>query len=256
MPGMVDTGYIDSGEMSFNDDGSFELFVSATPKEGNWLKMSPNTRLMVVRQIFGDRQGEEIAQLSIECQNPQRENNNLDVDTFPTQLLGTVAFVENTANLFIDWMSIYRDQHLNRLPEDDQVRCRNAGGDANIHYYQSYWKLAPDEALVVHLQDIPDCESWNLQLSNYWCESMDYRFFPASVNKQTVACEEDGSVIIVIAHDDPGPDYPNWLNTCRHDQGGMLGRYIRATDPPAEMPCQLVEFSALASLKPQLLNQV
>ena len=61
-----------------------------------------------------------------------------------------------TSNLFIDWMEIYDAKHLNQLPSDDQERCQRAGGDANIHYLQSYWKLDPDEALVIEADRIPD----------------------------------------------------------------------------------------------------
>ena len=29
----------------------------------------------------------------------------------------------------------------------------------------------------MHLREIPECQTWNLQLSNAWMESLDYRFF-------------------------------------------------------------------------------
>ena len=58
-------------------------------------------------------------------------------------------------------------------------------GDPNICYYHSYWKLAPDEALVIEVTP-PECESWNFQLDNHWMESLDYRYFtPSRVNKHT-----------------------------------------------------------------------
>ena len=43
------------------------------------------------------------------------------------------------------------------------------------------------------------------------------------------------------AHRDPGPGYPNWLDTCGHDQGGMLGRYVGSIRPPREMPARVVK---------------
>jgi hypothetical protein len=146
----------------------------------------------------------------------------------------------------IDWMERYR-KHLNGLPEDDQVACQTAGGDPNVHYYQSFWKLAPDEALVVRFTDIPECQTWNLQLSNYWMQSLDYRFSRTWVNKFTAEYDKEGSVEIVIAHEDPGPRYPNWLDTCGHDQGGMLGRYIGAQNPPKELEAKVVAFRELAN---------
>jgi hypothetical protein len=242
---MLDTGNLDSREMHFEPDGRFEILVSCKKQPGNWLPMQATTRFMVVRQTFGDRTQERIAELSIECLNPERRYNTLRPEALEGALQNAVRFVENTANLTLLWQARYKRDHLNRLPEDDQVLCQNAGGDPNIHYYQSYWNLAPDEALLVHLADIPECQTWNLQLSNSWMQSLDFRFFPISVNKYTAHYGTDGSVDIVIAHENPGPKYPNWLDTCGHDQGGMLGRYVGAKTYPKQMPCRLVKLAEL-----------
>jgi hypothetical protein len=242
---MVDTGHIDSSQMRFEPDGAFEILVSREKKAGNWLPMTERTRSIVVRQTFGDRAKERIAELEIECLNPGRATNTLRIETLGPSLQRAVGFVRSTIELTNLWQDRYKRNHLNRLPEDDQVLCQNAGGDPNIHYYQSYWKLAKDEALLVHLRDIPKCQTWNLQISNAWMQSLDYRFFRISVNKFTARYEPDGSVRIVIAHEDPGPKYPNWLQTCGHDQGGMLGRYVGAQDPPKEMPAVVVTLAEL-----------
>jgi Protein of unknown function (DUF1214) len=241
---MVDTGYIDSRQMTFNPDGSFEIVASATKKPGNWLPLAPTSRSVIVRQTFGDRKTEKIADIQIECLNPERENNNPTPESVERGLIGAASFVKNISNMTIAWEELYR-KHINQLPSDDQERCQRAGGDANIHYYQSYWKLADDEAMFVHLDDIPDCQTWNLQLSNYWMQSLDYRYFKVCVNKHTAHYEPDGSVKIVIAARDPGPKYPNWLNTLHHGEGGMLGRYVGAKVFPKEMKSKVVKLSEL-----------
>jgi hypothetical protein len=243
---MTSTGEIDSTTIEFKADDTFELLLSSTQKPGNWLPMTHASRMIVVRQTFGDRRKEEIAVLNIECLNPERENNTLRPEELEAQFAGALGFVSNTANLGINWMERYR-KHLNQLPEDDHELLYRSGGDPNIHYYQSFWKLAPDEALLVHLTDIPECETWNLQLSDYWMESLEFRFFDVCVNKFTAQYEEDGSVFIVIAGSDPGLRYPNWLNTTGHDQGGMLGRYVGSTNPPKEMGARVVKLSELQS---------
>jgi hypothetical protein len=183
--------------------------------------------------------------MRIECLNPDRPNNTLDPAALEAQLQGALMYARNTANLGINWMEMYRTTTLNQLPIHDQAFLQAAGGDPTITYYQSYWKLAPDEALLVHITDLPECATWNLQIANYWMECLDYRFFQVSVNKFTARYEDDGSVIIVIAHKDPGKQYPNWLNTLGHDQGGMLGRYVDAKAQPPEMPARVVKFADL-----------
>jgi hypothetical protein len=109
--------------------------------------------------------------------------------------------------------------------------CQRAGGDANIYYHNSCWSLARDQALVIETTP-PECATWNFQISNSWMESLDYRYHRVHLNKFTASYEQDGSVRIVLAHDDPGPSWPNWLETCDHAQGAMLFRYVGAREYP------------------------
>ena len=244
---MKSTGEIDSSQMTFNDDGTFEILMSTKPKPGNWLKMTEDSTNMVVRQTFGDRKKEKRAELEIECLNPERPNNNLDPEQFETQLGGALTFVESTMNLGLMWTLDYKERTLNELPLHDQAILHAAGGDPTIHYYQSHWALAPDEALAVHIKGLPECQTWNLQLSDFWMEALEFRFFDISVNKFTARYEDDGSVKILIAHEDPGPGHPNWLNTLGYSEGGTLGRIVGADGGwPDEWHTEVVKFADVA----------
>jgi hypothetical protein len=247
---MWPTGQIDSRAMKIEPDGSFEILVSREKKPGNWLPMTDETTCMIVRQTFNIREQETPATYQIECLNPDkgRDGDTLDPLEIEPSLERAVSFVSQTADLFINWMEIYEENHLNELPPDDQERCQRAGGDANIHYLQSYWRLAPDEALLIEADRIPAEGTWNLQLSNYWMESLDYRNHRIHVNKSTAHYEPDGSLRIVIAHEDPGPGFPNWLYTCRHDQGGMLFRWIEAQGDHPPVRTRVVKHAELAGL--------
>ncbi len=242
---MEPTGQIDGRQLRVEADGSFEILVSCKPQLGNWLPMKPETTSLIVRQTFFDRQREEPARYGIECLNREGENR-VDPAALEATLLRCVAFVRGTANLFVDWMNDYA-KHLNRLPSDDQARCQAAGGDANIHYCQSFWKLAPDEALLIEPTRIPECDAWNLQISNFWMESLDYRYHRICANGHNSVREADGSLRIVLAHENPGPRFPNWLETTGHEQGGMLWRWIGAREYPP-IRTRVVKFAELARL--------
>jgi hypothetical protein len=152
-----------------------------------------------------------------------------------------VRFIEGSATLFCDWSQDYQ-KATNRLPKADQELCRRVGGDPNICYYNGYWEIEPGEALVVVLPRIPECESWNLQLCNYWMESLDYRYETIHINKFTARPEPDGSVRSVIAHRDPG--IPNWLSTTGHRVGTTFFRWIGAKEH-VDRQTRLVELDAL-----------
>ena len=244
---MASTGEIDSSQMSFNEDGSFEIWMSKQKKAGNWLPMTDASSNIVVRQTFGNRRQEKRAEFEIACLNPERANNNLIPEELEGRFGQALAFLENTVKLGLTWTRQYRETTLNRLPSHHQPTLYAAGGDPTIHYYQSHWELAPDEALAITIEGMPDCQTWNLQLSNYWMESLEHRFFDISVNKFTARYEEDGTIKILIAHEDPGPSHANWLNTLGHDQGGMLGRIVGAEGGwPEAWKTEVIRFADLA----------
>ena len=227
---MLPTGQLDGDQLDIGVDGTFEIIVGSQPEQGNWLLMQATTTQLIVRETFSDRAAQQPARLSIERLGPA-EDDALDPALLEQRLSRAVAFVSGTSNLFIDWMARYA-AHANALPSDDQTICQRAGGDANIHYCQSRWQLGPDEALVIEIDHLPRRGSWNFQLSNFWMESLDYRHHRIHLNPHTAKLERDGALRIVVAHRDPGPRYPNWLETAGHTQGGMLFRWIGADEHP------------------------
>lgn len=242
---MQPTGQIDGEDLQVQPDDSFEIILSCDRHDGNWLPMVPETRMLIVRQTFHDRKTEEPARLKIERLG-EAADGALDPNTFEDSLGRVTAFVDGTANLFVNWMQDYSG-HINQLPADDQAKCQKAGGDSNIHYLQSYWRLEPDEALLVEAKQIPECDAWNFQVSNFWMESLDYRYDRIHLNEHTAHYEEDGSVRIVLTHEDAGSRWPNRLSTTGHREGGMLFRWIGAKEHPP-VQCRVVSFAELGDL--------
>jgi hypothetical protein len=189
--------------------------------------MTPDTSMVIVRQTFLDRARERRAELTIRRHPTSTPPKPLDPPTVATRLANAARFVEGTARVFADWAADFARQP-NVLPRQDQQRYVAAGGDPSIHYYHGYYRLRPDEALVVEVPRVPRCESWNLQINNHWMESIDYRYHRAHVNKHTATYAPDGSCTIVIAARDPGR--PNWLDTAGHAEGTLCFRWIAADE--------------------------
>lgn len=237
------TGDLDHQNIQIEPDGSFEITVSRNQHQGNWLPMQADTNTLLVRQTFLDRTSETPAEITIERIGSEGETPApLSAVELDQRLRSASAFVEGCARVFANWAEGYLE-HPNQLPPADQAVCQAAGGDPNIFYYHSYWQLEDDEALLIELNEIPDCETWNFQLNNYWMESLDYRYHPISVNKHTARAEADGRVRIIVAHRDPGVG--NWMDTAGHRQGTMCFRWIRASHHP-HPTCRLVKLSELA----------
>ena len=226
---MEQTGFLDSNDLVLDSEGRFEIVVSAERPAGaaNWLRIEPASNAVLVRQTFMDRRAEQPAVLAIVRRGSDARPAPLNAERIQRSLGNAARFVEGTATLFANWAQSYLPLP-NQLPPANQALCQSVGGDPNIFYYHSYWQLAPDEALVIHFERIPDCRFWNLQVNNWWMESLDYRHHRIHHNMHSARPDADGGVTLVLSHRDPG--HANWLETAGHDRGTMCLRWVGANE--------------------------
>jgi hypothetical protein len=237
--GLAPCGKLEHTELEIGEDGTFEIILSKSPKGKNWLKIEEETGLVIVRQTFLNRENEIPAELIIENLNGQQVPSNVTPAMIDEGLKTASLFVAGASLLFAKWAKGFQE-HTNRLPLFDPAVSNAAGGDPAIIYYHSHWKLSNNEALVIEVKP-PLCDSWNFQLNNYWMESLDYRYFNISINKASATYEPDGSVKVVVSHQDPG--LPNWINTCGHNEGTMCWRWYRLRDgeKAVEPSCRVIK---------------
>jgi hypothetical protein len=222
-------GHLDHTELEVESDGTFDVIASQQPQPGNWLRLAPDSSMILVRQTFADRAQETAADLAIECLGVSESPPELDPARVPQQLLGAAMYAIGASSWFADWVAPWRDAP-NQLHFPDPEHHRLVGGDPNIVFQLGYWSLEPDEALVVEARP-PRCEYWNFQLGNIWAECLDKRR-QVSRNLVTTAYEADGSFRLVVCQEDPG--LPNWIDPCGHRHGIMGLRWVRAdAHPPA-----------------------
>lgn len=239
---METTGFLDSRDMEIGEDGSIEIILSKREHAGNWIPMTDETNQVNVRQTFQDRINEAQAELRLDRIGDQGARPTpFSPEKLARGLTGATRFLGNTTSMFKRWsQDMLKDE--NTLPHADQGFCQMLGGDPNIHYFHSYWKLAEDEALVLESATVPECQTWNFQLDNWWMESLDYVNHTIHFNKHTAHYEPDGSVKVYISHTDPG--HPNWIETAGHLDGTMCWRWIGASEHP-DVVARVVKASEL-----------
>jgi hypothetical protein len=230
--GSLDTsGYLDASELAVGPDGQFEIAVSREKRPGNWLPMTEKSRTLVVRQTFLDKSRETRAELQIERIGGKHAPRPLTPQAIDRGLVASAKFVEGCARLFNQWAHGFKAR-MNELPLFDPKVATAAGGVPHIAYYHGYWRLQPDEALVIEVTP-PECDYWNFQLNNHWMESLDYRYHTITVNRHSAKLDPSGAVRVVVAHRDPG--VANWIDTVGHSEGTMCWRWVRAKDHPEPM---------------------
>lgn len=263
-PGGLETVmYVDFTDIKHvGEDGTFEFLISATPPPKdlkiNWLELrgppkGPTNALLIVRQTFIDRTKEVAADMSLKRVSGEHIPSPLTAARVEDALQTSALFVCGASMMFSRWSYGFQ-KHANTLPLFDQETSNRAGGDPQIRYYHSYWMLKDDECLVIRAKP-PPCEHWNFQLNNHWMESLDYRYFQVHVNKGSAKYDQDGNVLVIVAHQDPEqscseemlkiirPYY--WIDTNNHRQGQMLWRWVKAKVPENELPhpqCEVRKF--------------
>ena len=237
------TGFLEAKDMQLDENGNFEIIVSETKPDNcnNWLPVTKDSRLLQVRQTRQDHAQEVLAKVKIERINGQNRPRDFAPERMDNALASAAFFVHITADLFKQWTEDFK-KHPNELPRFNPEKALQAGGDPNIAYYHSVFEIADDQALVVTLTP-PECDFWNIQLGNYWLESLDYRYYPVHLNPHMAHKNADGSITVIISK--TPVDHPNWLDTCGRNEGTMCVRWIRAKDHPTPAT-QLVKINDLA----------
>jgi hypothetical protein len=209
-------------QMQIEDDGTFEVIVSQREHPGNWLRSEPETRSIAIRQTFLDRPGQEHAELHIERLDDPGPRAPLTPEELYLSLLYAGHYVRGVADIGAQW-AVRQAQWPNVFTDEAESDLTDKFKDPQIRWHQAYFDLADDEALVIEVTP-PDCEYWMFALHNHWMETLDYVHHRTTLNCHSAQLEADGSVRVVVAHEDPG--VPNWLETTGHRRGTVGVRWV------------------------------
>ncbi|MEM8706817.1 MAG: hypothetical protein AAGE98_10205 [Actinomycetota bacterium] len=231
------------GNITDNDpemDRPIDIIASVEPPDRlepgqQWLELSPETTVIIVRNFFLDRETERSSELGIECLDPPSTHPGAFSAKELTHGLTMAGFyVHGIVRRFLDWLVMFRENPntLEFLPSDDGP---GGWGDPNQLFRHGCWELPEGKAFVITVPAIR-AFYWNFQLNNMWEESLDYRRFPVTVNAHTATYEPDGTARLVISPVDLG--WGNWISTAHHDHGTWGLRYNQVVEdiaPTIEM---------------------
>ncbi|MEM8606977.1 MAG: DUF1214 domain-containing protein [Myxococcota bacterium] len=223
-------GHLNDDELNLGPDGAFEIIASQKEHPGNWLRLAPDTKQILLRQTFLFRDKEKPVSIDIECLDAEGAAPPLDPSSMPGRLMVSAFFAIGCATWFYEWVREFHElAPLNEFHLPDIEKHRVMGGDPNVRMWLGVWKLAPDEALVIDASP-PDCDYWNFQLGNIWAESLDFETHNVHINSGAAKYNDDGSFRLIVAHENPG--MPNWIETAGHHHGTMALRWVRTDDHP------------------------
>jgi len=235
------------------EDGSFQVFLSPEPHEGNWIRTTPKTNFLYIRQYRFDWDKDQPADLKIEPLHSVGPPEYLTLEHLRERLMATARSVEYNASFWPKLTKVGAILGKNRIfdpiiPGGDNAELESE--DVTLpqgHILQpGYFDLREDEALVIRFIPPKGLAYWGFCLLNRWYENLDYRYFNVHTNNYRASAGENGEVKLIVSQKDPG--LSNWITTAGHRQGTMLFRWTRPA-PRTELPAISVEKVTLASLQ-------
>jgi hypothetical protein len=243
--GTLAQAYLDQFEC--DDDGNFELTLSAKELPGNAIRLEPGSALLAVRETFPDRSIARPAILNLErisdAKPPELQPEILAerLEAAANHLIWIMTAVTGMGSMSGRNLNVIVGAH-GRVAVKDQKREVNTHSDTDMYYQSGRWRLEPGQAWVVKILPPPnDYAYWGLVISNPWLESYDYFCTTTHITNETGVKNADGSMTIVVAQEDPG--VPNWLDCGSRLEGYALLRWILAGEAVPDPECRLVSLA-------------
>jgi hypothetical protein len=231
-------------ELDTDDDGNFEVVLSAEQHDGNWMRIDGPHPTLTVRHFFYDWDTETPSSLRIERIGDPIAGAvpAADRDTLVSrQLVALGDFVHDNLDFFLRFGEAAPPNGF--LPPIDRTAI---GAAAENKPVIGRWELGPEEALILEVAP-PEGVYWSLSLGNPWWETIHYGRHQSSLNGHQAVVDADGPVRAVVCARDPG--VANWLDTAGFSNGAMILRCVRTTSAPT--PCaRVVTFDEITSALP------
>jgi len=221
-------GALFGDDLQIEPDGSFELFLSPDPQPGNWIKTTPKSFRVTFRQFFADWENEDPMEARIDRLTGDGAPPELTPEKVADGLARAAHWLKWSNTYWIELLEKWKVQpnkFLAYFEVENQKIDATPGGRA-LH---AYWILPPDEALIIRVTP-PKAHYWAVEFGNYLWETMDYRYRLSSTNDHHAVLEDNGELIMVVSHDDPG--LPNWLDPSGHSEGYFTIRWLMADSYP------------------------
>lgn len=242
------TATVAQNEMVINEDGTFELFLSAEEPEGasNWLPITGDDASLLVRHYITDWVIDREPSLSVEVLSDDWGN---PVPLYTPDRFGTQV------NDLLTWLDLF--DLFNGI--FDSIAGGEVGvfeapstsplGNPQITSSRAKYRIAEDEAAIVEVP-VYEANYTNIQLGAIWWMSLDYASRQSHLNGAMTHVSSDEKIRYVIAQQDPL--VANWLNAAGHPFGALHMRWIQKDIPNEEMETPTMTVVKLSELRDNL----
>lgn len=213
-----------------DENGDYEIILSAQKADGNWMPMSKGASSITTRHYYERKQSinnDRMHHIPLDIRNieqvpPRPSPNDTEIAAgirrVTTFVKGNVITMNNENSP--PWVSRTPNQFAPPKKDDSHNDITYAARD-NV-YSMAPFVLGPNQALLIRGQ-FPRCRFSNVVLFNRFLQTLNYEERTISLNRAQTAQDANGKFEMIVAHKDPGR--PNWLDTEGRPYGIMFWRF-------------------------------
>lgn len=205
-------GFYDMDKFSIAPDGSFEIIASPEPQKGNWIRLDPSVRPIViqVRDAFYDWDKDRGMKLHAVAIDNRPRIMIPDEATVAENIVRAARYTRKDLSMALELADTVRaNGGVNRLIELHRPFANSAGASQRARYGNMLYELAADEALLLE-GPVPAARYWSFQLTDFFWQTLDFSYHSSGLNGAQLSIGDDRRYQAVISLQDPG--VPNWID--------------------------------------------
>lgn len=241
-------------------DGSFEIIISATPHQGNWIQLDPASDFQwILLRPTVDHWNSVPAEFQIEKVGPVDEAQYAADEFDPAAMAHRIDMATSFARYMVEeWVTSFYPRIVANAGGLNRLKRRGKASSGEVtsptaEQVMGGYDLKDNEALLIELLEEPQGVYWSFQLFDIWLRSIDFRNRQTTLNQHQIAKDADGKIRVIVSRNDPG--IANWLDTGGFSQG-MISLRNYGSPRPAKVTTKVVKVADLPRLLPQDTRRV
>jgi len=225
---------INHRDIVFEEDGTFEIKLTANPKGKNEFMLHDDVVTMFTREYFFDRFNSRESELSIVNLTVNGSPKPLDDKMLADRIQTMTTFFEQST-----WIAPLPVEFPTNdfLPPFNFEADQGSYGTVDNIYCFGKFKLKENECLKIEFSS-PEACYWGIQTWNYLMQSMDFKHYNVGVNKGSALANEDGTYTIYVSH--KKMDVANWISTAGYEEAIVFCRWLLAEEMPEQPRCEVL----------------
>jgi hypothetical protein len=248
-------GYLTFEDLAVADDGSFEVFVSANERKGNWIFNPDDANTIFVRHIYDDWSDEPTGDVHIDRLGFEGRRRPPETRAALAERIRAAAEMFGTTAR--TWPAFVTRRYVEAAPVNTvspPYDTYSLGGAEGRWMSGGYFELAPEQVLLLRVPTTT-AQVQAIQLTDMWFASLEHGNQVSSLTTKQSLLSEDGTYYFVISAEEPG--HANWLDTGGLRRGIFLLRWdgVRGALREEEYPqAEVVDRSSLTRHIPALVH--